>query len=174
MRVNADKGGMGKARVFTTEAHMPDLQPDLTLDPDTAFYILLKTREFDAKEEQVDPDEGSNPSDDMDVDILEFEPGDAVEEEVAAAIEPLNEDQKLDLIALIWIGRGDFSVQEWAEAREAAREVDPSQVTHYVLEMPTVSDYLEEALSQLGYSLNDYLESGLRSPVAPEIGAKTD
>jgi hypothetical protein len=156
------------------ETNMPDLQPELTLDPDTAFFILLKTREFDAKEEEVDPDEGSNPSDDKDVDVLEFQPDDAVEEEVTRAIEGLNEDQRLDLIALAWIGRGDFTLDDWAEARESAREVDANQVAQYLLEMPTVSDYLEESLSQLGYSLNDYLESGLRTPVAPEAGLDTD
>jgi hypothetical protein len=156
------------------EARMPDLQPELALDPDTAFYILLKAREFDAKEEAVDPDEGSNPSDDKAIDILEFEPDDAVEEEVAAAIDALNEDQKLDLIALAWIGRGDFSLDEWAEARESAREVDQARVAGYLLGMPTVSDYLQDALSQLGYSLDDYLESGLRTPVAPEPGIATD
>ncbi len=153
---------------------MPDLQPELALNPNTAFYILLKAREFDAKEEKVDPDEGSNPSDDKDVDILEFDPDDAVEEELAAAIQPLNVDEKLDLIALIWIGRGDFSLNEWAEARDSAREVDPSQLTQFILEMPTVSDDLEEALSQLGYSLDDYLDSHLYSPVVPTGPTDTD
>ena len=89
-------------------------------------------------------------------------------------IDALNEDQKLDLIALAWIGRGDFSLDEWAEARESAREVDQARVAGYLLGMPTVSDYLQDALSQLGYSLDDYLESGLRTPVAPEPGIATD
>ena len=143
---------------------MPDLAPALSLDPDTAFFILLKTREFDAKEDNTDPDEGSNPSDDKQIDVLEFRPDDAVEEEIASAIAALNEDQKLDLIALTWIGRGDFTFDEWAEARESAREVEPARITRYILGMPTVSDYLEEALSQLGYSLDDYLGEKPRPP----------
>jgi hypothetical protein len=153
---------------------MPEPQPELALDADTAFYILLKAREFDAKEEAVDPDQGSNPSDDEDVDILEFNPDDAVEEELAAAIDPLNEDEKLDLIALVLIGRGDFGFGEWAEARDSGREVDLSQITRFILENPTVSDHLEEALSQLGYSLDDYLDSHLHSPVAPTAQTDTD
>ncbi len=153
---------------------MTDLHPDLTLDPDTAFYLLLKAREFDAKQEAADPDEGSNPTDDKDVDILEFHDDDAVEEEFAAAVDALNVDQKLDLIALIWIGRGDFDLGEWAEARESAREVDAAQTAHYALGMPTVSDYLEDALSQLGYSLNDYLDTHARSVAAPEFPALAD
>ena len=75
---------------------------------------------------------------------------------------------------MIWIGRGDFSLDEWAEARESAREVDPSRTVQYILGMPTVSDYLEDALSQLGYSLDDYLDSHVVLPVAPEIEAQAD
>lgn len=145
---------------------MPEPEPELTLDTDTAFYILLKAREFDAKEEATDPDEGSNPTDDNEIDVLQFEPGDAVEQELADAIDPLNEDEKLDLIALIWIGRGDFDFDQWAEAREGARLVPPP-ITRYVLGIPIVSDYLEKALSDLGYSLSDYLDSARRGPSEP-------
>jgi hypothetical protein len=146
---------------------MPELQPELTLDPDTAFYILLKAREFDAKEEPADPDEGSNPTDDKSIDILEFNADDAVVQELRSAIEALNEDERLDLIALIWIGRGDFDLDQWAEARESAREV-PRPTTRYVLGLPIVSDYLEKALSDLGWSLGDYLDShGAASAPAP-------
>lgn len=156
-------------RIFM-EPTMPDLDPELTLKPDTAFFILLKAREFDAKEEETDPNEGSNPSDDKDIDILQFHADDAVVEEIAAAIDGLNDDQKLDLIALAWIGRGDFTFDEWAEARESAREVPPARITQYVLGMPTVSDYLQDALSQLGYSLDDYLSEDSRVL----IGSQTD
>jgi hypothetical protein len=154
------------------ETLMLDLNPELTLDPDTAFYILLRAREFDAKEEAADPDEGSNPSDDQEIDVLEFQPDDAVEEELAAAIEPLNEDQKLDLIALAWIGRGDFSLNEWAEARESAREVPPAHSTRYLLEMPALSDYLADALSQLGLSLDDYLDETAAPATSTGAGAE--
>jgi hypothetical protein len=145
---------------------MPDLKPDLTLDTDTAFYILLKTREFDAKEEAADPDEGSNPTDDREIDVLEFQPDDAVEEELSEAIGSLNDDERLDLIALVWIGRGDFDFDQWAEARDSAREV-PRPTARYILGIPIVSDYLEKALSDLGYSLNDYLDGHVRT-LAPE------
>jgi hypothetical protein len=107
--------------------------PQLTLSPETAFFVVLKAREFHMKVEEVDPDEGSNPTDDGNVDVLEFNPGDAVQEELVSAIDGLNEDERLDLIALIWIGRGDFTLSDWREARENARRIDPSQVATYVL-----------------------------------------
>ena len=150
------------------------LDPELTLDANTAFYILLKAREFDAKAEEVDEDEGSNAADDMEVDVLEFHEDDTVEEEFNTAVDALNEDEKLDLIALAWIGRGDFDFNEWGEARDGAREVDPAQTAQYLLGMPALSDYLQDALSKLGYSIDDYLDSHLNSPVAPELGPRPD
>jgi hypothetical protein len=150
-----------------SEQAMPDLDPELTLNPDTAFYRPQDPR-VQRQGSGDGPDEGSNPSDDKAIDIMEFQPDDVVEEEVASAIEALNDDQKLDLIALAWIGRGDFSFDEWAEARNSAREVEPAQIARYILGMPTVSDYLEAALSQLGYSLDDY--SATRS--APRSGRR--
>lgn len=158
---------------------MPETQveapkPELTLAPDAGFYILLKAREFDAKTEPVDEDEGSNPADDREIDVLEFHTDDPVEQELTSAIAALNEDQKLDLIALAWIGRGDFDLDEWAEARSAAREVDPRRTARYLLGMPALSDYLQDALAQLGFSIDDYLDSHLTSAVAPEIGPQTD
>jgi hypothetical protein len=153
---------------------LASLEPGLTLKPDAAFYILLNAREFDAKAEEVDEDEGSNPADDMEVDVLEFHQDDTVEEELTSAIDALNEDEKLDLISLAWIGRGDFDFAEWAEARDAAREVDLTQAAQYLLEMPALSDYLQEALSQLGFSIDDYLDSHLTSAVAPKLGPPAD
>lgn len=149
---------------------MLELDPPLSLRPDTAFFILLKAREFDAKVEGADPDEGSNPSDDRNIDVLDFQPDDAAEEELTGAIESLNEDERLDLIALAWIGRGDFTFEEWREAHRSAREVDPREVATYLRGMPSLSDYLEEALAQLGLEIEDYLDSGLAGPVAPAIG----
>ena len=53
---------------------MTDVRPDLSLDPETGFFILMKARELDAKVEESDPDSGSNPSDDRSVDVLEDAP----------------------------------------------------------------------------------------------------
>jgi hypothetical protein len=153
---------------------MIDLKPELTLNPETAFFILLKAREFGAKVEAVDPDEGSNPADDKSIDVLEFQADDTVEEEVAGAINALNVDEQLDLIALSWIGRGDYTFDDWAEAREEARRIGRTEIARYVLGHPTLSDDLEEAMTQLGFSTNDYLDSHSYAARPPEQGADTD
>jgi hypothetical protein len=137
---------------------MASALPQLSLDPETAFFIVLKAREFHAKVEETDPDEGSNPTDDNDVDILEFQPDDAVQDELRSAIGSLNEDALRDLVALIWLGRGDFALEDWREAREGARDLDAEHVADYVMGLPLASTYLEDGLSRFGHSLGDYLD----------------
>ena len=131
--------------------------PTLTITPDSAFAILVKAREFDSKVIETDPDSGSNPSDDNSVDALEFGPSDDTQRELAAAIDDLNDDEQRDLIALILLGRGDFSLSEWAEARQAAADVGRERTPRYIAEIPLVSDYLQDGLSQFDQSIEDYL-----------------
>jgi hypothetical protein len=135
-----------------------DDPPELTLGPDAVFPILLKAREFEAKVEETDPGSASSPTDDNNIDILESAPGDPTYAELISAISDLNDDEQLDLIALIWVGRGDFSMAEWDEARDSARDIGRARTPRYVAEMPLACDYLEDALSQFGYSMEDYSE----------------
>lgn len=138
---------------------MPSAKPELTITPDRAFFILLKAREFDVKVEPTDPDSGSNPSDDREVAVLESLRDDPALAELTAAINGLNDDQQLDLIALIWIGRGDFVLSQWAEARDAARYIGRARAPRYVAGIPVVSDYLEDALAQFGHHLQPYVDA---------------
>jgi hypothetical protein len=93
--------------------------PRLTITPDSAFSILLKARQFDVKLDATDPDSGSNPSDDNGVDALEFGAADDTHHELGSAISDLNDDEQRDLIALTWLGRGDFTSGVWNERRPA-------------------------------------------------------
>ena len=132
--------------------------PSLTITPDSAFSIVLKARQFDAKVEETDPDSGSNPTDDSSVDGLEFGAGDDTLHELSSAISDLNDDEQRDLIALIWLGRGDFTLGEWNEARTAAIDIGRERTPRYVAGIPLVSDYLEDGLSQSNETVEDYLD----------------
>jgi hypothetical protein len=128
--------------------------PELAISPEKAFYIIVKAREYDEQVEPTDPDSGSNPSDDRSVDVLEEEADNPVEEELGAALTALNEDEQLDLLALTWLGRGDFT--SFAQARQKAEDMSEKHIPRYLISTPQFGDYLEEGLSQLGYSLQDY------------------
>ncbi len=129
--------------------------PDaLTISPEKALFIIVKAREFDEQVPQSDPDSGSNPADDREVDVLEEEADNPVEQELRAALAGLNIDERLDLLALTWLGRGDFA--NFAEARKEAEALSEIHVARYLLGTPQLGDYLEEGLSQLGVSLERF------------------
>ena len=128
----------------------------LTISPETVCYVIVKAREFDVKVEPSDPDPGSNPTDDKDIDVLVDLADDPTFEEVSSALGALNDDETLDLVALTWIGRGDFTSEDWEEARDQAREIPLNDRPRYLLGTPLLGDFLEEGLSELGYSCEDY------------------
>lgn len=130
----------------------------LTIPVDSAFAILEKARQYDAKVPQTDPDSGSNPSDDTSIDALEFGPGDNTLRELTGAIDDLNDDEQIDLVALVLLGRGDFTLNEWRAARIAASDMDRAHVGEFIATIPLVSDYLEEGLSQFGETFSDWLD----------------
>jgi hypothetical protein len=127
----------------------------LTIGPETVCYIIVKAREFGVKVEPEDLDAGSNPSDDHDVDVLEDFADDPTLEELSSALEALNDDESLDLVALAWIGRGDYTAEDWGEAREQAAEIPVKDRPRYLIGTPLLGDYLEEGLSEFGYSCED-------------------
>jgi hypothetical protein len=150
----------------TPPASAPDAADDLpalTISPEKVCYIILKAREYDAKDEVTDPDDGSNPSDDNMISVLEHHGDDPVLEELTSFIASLSEDEQVDLVTLAWLGRDDNTVEDWDALREEAARAHSTRATQaaeYLLGMPLLSDYLEEGLSLLGLSC-DGLQSGL-------------
>ena len=126
----------------------------LTISLEQAFFIIVKAREFDEQVESTDPDSGSNPADDREVDVLEEDADNPVQEELEEALDALNVDEQLDLIALTWLGRGEYS--SFAEAREEASDMRDKHIPEYLIGTPKLGDFLEEGLAQIGYSLEDF------------------
>ena len=128
----------------------------LTNSLEKLAYIIVKAREYDAEVPSTDPDSGSNPADDADLDVLEDTPENPTYQELTAAISSLSDLERAELLALMWLGRGDYSKDEWREALVQAREIHDEKETDYLVGTPLLADYLEEGLSQLGYSIEDY------------------
>ena len=128
----------------------------LTIPLEKLAYIVTKAREFDAEVPPVDEDSGSNPSDDADRDVLEATADNPTRQELVDAIYGLGDPERIELLALTWLGRGDYSTEEWREALEEAGRIHDEKETDYLIGTPLLADYLEEGLSQLGYSLEDF------------------
>ena len=128
----------------------------LTISPEKVCFIIIKAREFDAKDEVTEPDPGSNPSDDKDIGVLEDHKDDPVVEEITSFINALSEDEQIDLVALAWLGRDDYSASDWTTVREEAAGAHNQRTAEYLLGMPLLGDFLEEGLSMLGYSCEEF------------------
>lgn len=128
----------------------------LNISPEKVCYIIVKAREFDVKVPPVEPDPGSNPADNGERGILADYTDDPTLVELKSALESLNEDEMFDLVALVWMGRGDFTADRWDDAVLQAQETVDKTVVEYLVGIPLLGDYLEEALSQLGHSCEEY------------------
>ena len=128
----------------------------LTIPLENLAFIIIKAREFDAEVPPVDEDSGSNPSDDAEWDVLQASADNATYQELVDAINGLGNPARIELLALTWLGRGDYAKEEWRDAVEEARRIHDEKETQYLVGTPLLADYLEEGLSQLGYSLEDY------------------
>ncbi|MEZ5666933.1 MAG: DUF3775 domain-containing protein [Alphaproteobacteria bacterium] len=131
----------------------------LTISPETVCRIVMKARAFDAKVAPNLSDPGSNPTDDNEAAVLADYGDDPVVQELSSAIEDLNADAQLDIIALTWLGRGDFD--DWAEAREQAADTAGRNMPDYLLGIPLLATYLEEGLAQLGHSCQPFEQGHL-------------
>lgn len=135
--------------------------PELAISADKVAFIIEKAREFDVKESASDPDSGSNPSDDDEIDVLEDSASDPVAAELAGFIRALNEDEQLDLVTLMWLGRGDGDVDEWDDLRARAAEARAEykaprrETVQYLLGEPMLGDLLADGMDELGIDWSD-------------------
>ena len=129
--------------------------PELMISAEKVGYLIEKAREFDVKEGSSDPDSGSNGSDDNMVDVLEDDGGDPVAREISGFINALTEDEQIDLVALMRLGRGDGTLAEWKELRREAAEGRNGRTASYLLGEPMLGDLLAEGLDEFGISWAD-------------------
>jgi len=77
---------------------------------------------------------------------------DARRRQMVEFVAGLNVEEQADLLALIWLGRGDYDISEWddalveAEARIAARDPD------YMIGDAALPEYLGGGLEAFGWS----------------------
>ncbi len=123
----------------------------LNINPETACFIVAKAREFQAKEAVTIPEVPLSPSDDWALQVLADHEDDPAVEEVRAAVADLEPDQQAELVALMWLGRGDYGLDEWSNAVEEARESLTDHTAEYLLGHPLVASYIEDGLNQHGH-----------------------
>jgi len=130
--------------------------PDLTISPEKVCFIVVKAREFDAKDILTDIGDSSNAADDAMMSVLEDHRDDPVVQELRSFINALSEDEQIDLVALVWLGRGDGDTNDWDQIRAEAARAHNNRTASYLLGIPLLADYLEEGLAQCGLSCDEF------------------
>lgn len=120
----------------------------LTIPRDTLGWIVLKAREFDVKD--VDTSNGDGDDAPEAWDVLEDRPDDPTEAELRSWIGDLSDTQKAELVALMWLGRGDGDAEGFADLVEQARAARTGPTADYLLGEPQLAALLEEGLEALG------------------------
>jgi hypothetical protein len=135
------------------------VEEEISLNPEFLRSLILKLRAIMAQEDLVSPDSGSNPSDDEGAAVLQDSPDNMTRSEVAAQIQDLEPDQQAELVALMWIGRGDMEPEEWQDAVALALERRDRPTSDYLLSHPQVADDLAEGIDKI-FDGSDLMETG--------------
>jgi Protein of unknown function (DUF3775) len=142
--------------------------PELNISREKVAFLIDKAQEFDVKDLPAELESGSNASDDSAIGVLEDDDSDSVASEMASFIRALNEDEQIDLIALMWLGRGEGTIEEWEDLRTRSAEQrneyrnPQAETADYVLGEPLLGDLLAEGLDQFGVSWVDELPESMK------------
>lgn len=123
--------------------------PELDLNRDIVRTIIDKARQFHAKEEVTFPeDDPLSPAGDWAMQVLADHADDPVVQELTSTVDALEPDLQAKLVALMWTGRGDYSLGDWDEAVAQAQDEWNGRTADYLIGTPLVADYLEAGLEQ--------------------------
>lgn len=132
---------------------------DLGLDPATIrrFIDMAKSLAADLNLENLDQ---SADTIEFDADRLEDthhhdglaeeEAEDLTGEELRELIDDLNDDEAAALVAVVWVGRGDFEGKDFKLAHTEARDRAEGSTSAYLLGMPLLAEHWEAGLDALG------------------------
>lgn len=121
----------------------------LDLNPETVEQIIDRAHQFQTSDGAAEDVDDDTPDIDSLVDTSIQDPDDPVYLELKAAIDDLEPDQQVSLVALMWLGRGDFSIDDWDQALHRAGEEWNDRTADYLLRTPLLADYLSEGLEQI-------------------------
>lgn len=130
--------------------------PTTSISPEKVFFIIAKSRQSDSTAADLNANSGSADDDAVHGSRDRSKTTDL--SELAGFIQDLNVDEQIDLVALMWLGRGDGDLDNWKDLRSEASRAHNDRTASYLIETPMLADYLEEALSQLGKSPEDFEE----------------
>ncbi len=108
--------------------------------------LIMRARAYDSKE-QIDDFQSDPDSSEIDmVESMLTGDRDPIRDEIKNWIDCLDEESQVELVALYWIGRGDFDGNDFIAAVREAQARRSSPTADYLLGAPMLGDFLEAGL----------------------------
>ena len=130
-----------------------DDEVDLGVSLETVAAVVDLARALQGKEE-TDAEQATEDAN-SEAALLQETPDDMTEDALRQFIDELNEDEQASLIALAWVGRGDYGSEDWEEARSLAAERNQADAAAYLMDMDMLGDLLAEGVAAFGMSIED-------------------
>lgn len=127
----------------------------LNISLDNICRLIDLAREFQAQEGVSIPDEPGDASGDWALQILASHAEDDSFLEFKSIVEDLEPDQQHELVALLWLGRDDFSRSEWSDALAQAKDSWNPRTAEYLIAHPLLPEYWEKGLELFGSRCNE-------------------
>ncbi|WP_412546546.1 DUF3775 domain-containing protein [Maricaulis sp. MIT060901] len=108
--------------------------------------LIVRARGYDGKEQIDDLERDQDTAETDAVETLQTGQTDEGRDEIEAWIDGLDEEAQAELVALYWIGRGDFEGRDFPRVVNAARERRTTPTADYLLGAPLMGDYIEIGL----------------------------
>jgi hypothetical protein len=122
---------------------------ELDISPEKVAWIIVRARENESKVQPFNAD--AETAAEEHGGILEDRDGNATIRELAGYLGALNADELANLVALVWVGRGTYDIEQWSEALERARSEHGASPERYLLQTPMLAEDLEAGLDAAGY-----------------------
>ncbi|MAK60445.1 MAG: hypothetical protein CMK09_05665 [Ponticaulis sp.] len=122
---------------------------------DSLAAIIQEARAYEEIVPETDVEDGADELDERDAPPHDEGLGHPERQVLMEAIRALSMGRQEALVAVCWIGRGDYEAEEWDEALKFAAERDNGNVAGYLAGIPMLADYLEAGAAALGINLSD-------------------
>jgi len=119
------------------------------IDPEYLQSLILKFRAVMAEVPDNASDDSVLPDDDEITSPLADVSDNLVREELIEEIQGLDPTHQNELVALMWLGRGDAEPEEWPKLLKMAVQQHDVPTEDYLLDHPLVAEYLADGIMRL-------------------------
>ena len=130
-----------------TESDTSSEEVTLSVSTDVVCYVINLAQDLQGKTASTASEDDVSDPDDPEIEVREDRASDPAEEELRSAIADMSVDAQIELVALMWLGRGDDD--NWATLRDLAEQEHNDATAEYMCGTPLLAEYLAAGLEAL-------------------------